>query len=119
MLIRTFKPSFHVTSPSRPHGNGKLEDSHRSHASKASSGSQVISARSSTSIGRTTASHQIVAKTDIVTNPRKGKTKGKKQHSEPEASDEDDSLEREAALSSPVKGIVARKANKVTSISLQ
>jgi hypothetical protein len=71
--------------------------------------------RSTTGSGRTTASHQIAAKTDIVTNLRKGKkTKGKKQHSEPEASDEDDSLEREAALSSPVKGIVARKANKVS-----
>jgi hypothetical protein len=67
-----------------------------------------------------TASHQIAAvKTDVVTKPRKGnqKTKGKQQHSKPEAynaSDEDDSLEREAALSSPVKGIVARKANKVS-----
>jgi hypothetical protein len=77
------------------------------------------------SIGRTTASHQISAKTDsdVIPKLRKGKTKGKnlKQHLEPEpeansASDEDDSLEREAALSSPVtvKGIAARKANKAS-----
>ena len=76
------------------------------------------------STSRTTASHQIATKTDIVTNLRKDnpshktKTKGKKQHSEPEAnfnaSDEDDSLERKAALSSPVKGIAARKASKVS-----
>jgi hypothetical protein len=57
-----------------------------------------------------TASHQIAAvKTDVVTKPRKGnqKTKGKQQHSKPEAhnalaSDEDNSLECEAALASPV-----------------
>jgi hypothetical protein len=76
------------------------------------------SAAISTSLGRTTASHQIAAKTDVNTKLRKGKTKGKKQRPEPEANntsdDNDDSLEREAALASPVKGIAARKANKVS-----
>jgi hypothetical protein len=66
-----------------------------------------------------TALHQIVAKTDVITMPKKGRTKGKKGRPELESNktsdnDSDDSLEREAALSSPVKGIVARKANKVS-----
>ena len=73
----------------------------------------------STSIGQTTASHQIAAKTDVVKKMKKGRTKGEKQHPEPEpdtnnTSDEDDTLERKAALSSPIKGIAARKANKVS-----
>jgi hypothetical protein len=78
----------------------------------------VSSATIPTSLGRTTASHQIAAKTgNVIMKARKGKTKGEKRRSEPEAynaSDEDDSLEREAALLSPVKGIAARKANKVS-----
>ena len=81
-------------------------------ASKASS--------QASSASRTTASHQISAKTDVVTL-KKSKAKGrnlKKQlpenGSDYNASDEDDSLERKEALASPVKGIAARKANKVS-----
>ena len=64
--------------------------------------------------------HQITAKTDVITKLRKGKTKAKdkKQHSEPEVnttSDEDNSLECKAALSSLVNGIAARNANEVSS----
>jgi hypothetical protein len=110
MLI---KPSLSalITRPT-----GSIKDT----TSKSSSESQASSA------SRTTALHQIVAKTAVFTKSRKGKTKSQKsrhsEESEPDynASDEDDSLERKAALLSPVKGIAARKANKVSnSISHQ
>ena len=83
-------------------------------ASKASS--------QASSASRTTASHQISAKTrtDVVTL-KKSKAKGqnlKKQlpenGSDYNASDKDDSLERKEALASPIKGIAAQKANKVS-----
>ena len=84
-------------------------------ASKASSQASPAS--------RTTASHQISAKTDVITL-KKSKAKGqnlKKQlpenGSEYNASNEDDSLEQKEALASPIKGIATQKANKVTDIS--
>jgi hypothetical protein len=74
-----------------------------------SSGTQVT-----TVTARTTASHNIATKA----GKNKGKgPKGKKKDTAPESdslSDEDDSREREAALSSPIKGKASRELNKVS-----
>lgn len=74
---------------------------------------------------RTTASHNITTKAgNLISKKNKGKGPNGKQKTEPEPasdanyslSDEDDSREREAALSSPIKGIISRALNKVSQI---
>jgi hypothetical protein len=92
----------------------------KSQASNSESGTQ----RASTVTARTTASHNITAKAGK-SNSKKNKGKkglnGKQKDSTaPEhdssisLSDEDDSQEREAALSSPIKGKTSRELNKVS-----
>ena len=83
------------------------------------SGTQVT-----TATARTTASHNIAAKATKAGNIRKNKAKdpkGKKKDTAPEPepdslSDEDDSREREAALSSPIKGKISRELNEVSQL---
>ena len=67
---------------------------------------------------RTTAnSHHIATKAgNLIPKKNKGKApdlKGKQKETAPE-SDEDDSLEKEAALSSPIKGKTSREVNKAS-----
>jgi hypothetical protein len=64
---------------------------------------------------RTTASHHIASKAGkLIKNKGKGSNgKLKETAPEPDLSDEDDSQEREAALSSPIKGKISRELNKV------
>ena len=82
-----------------------------------------------TQAGRTTASHNIATKAgNLISKKNKGKgLKGKQKDKAPESdsgsdrtargislSDEDDSRERKAALSSPIKGKTSRELNKVS-----
>jgi hypothetical protein len=90
---------------------------------KSSGGTRAATSRaaasqaSTTVTARTTASHHIASKAGkLIKN--KGNLKGsngklKETAPEPDLSDEDDSREREAALSSPIKGKISRELNKV------
>jgi hypothetical protein len=76
--------------------------------------------RASTVTARTTSSHNITSTKagNLVSTKNKGKgRKGKKTTAaaggEPGLTDEDDSREKEAALSSPIKGKISREGNKV------
>lgn len=68
--------------------------------------------------GRTTASHNIIAEAGKL-NSKKNKEKGlkekRKETTAPESDDsiEDDSHERDEALSSPIKGKTSRELTKV------
>lgn len=93
-------------------------------------GSESVAGRTSTSASqssgstravtaRTTASHNIIATTNSKAVLKKNKGKGKPKEisstAKPDTnlSDDDDSREREAALSSPIKGKTSRELNKV------
>jgi hypothetical protein len=70
---------------------------------------------------RTTASHNIATKAgNFISKKNKAQknSKGKETAPEPEpdTSDEDDSRERDAALSSPIKGKISRELNKVSQL---
>jgi hypothetical protein len=70
---------------------------------------------------RTTASHNIATKAGNLISKKKNKGKGpngKDKETAPTLSDEDDSREREAALSSPIKGKISRELNKVSQLIL-
>ena len=84
----------------------------------AGSESIIASSHTHTVNARTTASHNIATKVGNL-NP-KNKEKGQKEKQKETApddpenfSDEDDSREREAALSSPIKGKTSRELSKV------
>jgi hypothetical protein len=68
---------------------------------------------------RTTASHNIAMKAGNFSKKNKAGSKGKQKKApepKPDTSDEDDSHEREAALSSPIKGKISRELNKVSQL---
>jgi hypothetical protein len=92
-------------------------------------GSESIAANGHTRVtgttnARTTASNNIATK---ISDPKNNKEKGPKEKRKKTApddpenlylTDEDDSREREAALSSPIKGMTSRELNKVNFLSL-
>ena len=73
----------------------------------------ILAPDSSKKAGQKTTLHQITAKINVAMK-LKDKKKAAPKSGSTTLSDEDDTLEQEAALSSPVKGMVTREASNVS-----